>query len=265
MLFQNAVVDTALWQKTSSLTLQIWYIIPADKEAAFLQYIRETIPNGVGLSYIKQLLPQIPRAQMAALGAVRIVQEPGQAVITCPVGPLACRCVSAGCKRPHVLHSIKSLEGLQVVQGLVFHFTLSCGTSEAEATNFYLDSPDTTFVDIWRRWCRYARESQRCDPFQMYVCTYLISTGSQSSHHSQHAPTQDLSLLPRPHTTSHQRPNLVADDRNHVAWTIGQWMEVGHDTSRRARDHLTLLHFESALGRIGPTDVRKRRKRHHDV
>ena len=164
MLFQNAVVDTALWQKTSSLTLQIWYIIPADKEAAFLQYIRETIPNGVGLSYIKQLLPQIPRAQMAALGAVRIVQEPGQAVITCPVGPLACRCVSAGCKRPHVLHSIKSLEGLQVVQGLVFHFTLSCGTSEAEATNFYLDSPDTTFVDIWRRWCRYARECTEVRP-----------------------------------------------------------------------------------------------------
>jgi hypothetical protein len=147
-----------------SLISQIWYIIPADKEAAFLEYIRETLPNGVGLSYIKQLLPQIPRAQMAALGAVRIVQKPGQAVITCPVGPLACTCVAAGCKRPHVLQSIKSLEGLQVLQGLIFHFTLSCGTSEAEATNFYLEAPNTTFVDIWQSWCRYARECTKVRP-----------------------------------------------------------------------------------------------------
>ena len=107
--------------------------------------------------------------------------------------------------------------------------------------------------------------AQRCDPFQMYVCTYLVSTGSQSSYHSQRAPTQDLSLIPRPHTTSHQRLNLVADDRNHVAWTIGQWMEVGYDASQRARDHLTLLHFESALKWIGPTYVKQRRKRHRDV
>ena len=67
--------------------VQIWYIIPASKEAVFLQYLKEAIPNGMGLSYIKQLLPQIPLAQMAALGAVRIVQKPGQAVVTCPVGP----------------------------------------------------------------------------------------------------------------------------------------------------------------------------------
>jgi len=67
--------------------VQIWYIIPARKEAAFLQYLKEAIPNGMGLSYIKQLLPQISLAQMAALGAVRIVQKPGQAVVTCPVGP----------------------------------------------------------------------------------------------------------------------------------------------------------------------------------
>ena len=155
----------------SSLTLQIWYIIPADKEAAFLQYIRETIPNGVGLSYIKQLLPQIPRAQMAALGAVRIVQKPGQAVITCPVGPLACTCVSAGCKRPHALQVIASLKGCQMVQGLVFHFTLSCGTSEAEATNFYLEPPDTSYVDIWRGWCRYAQECIEVRSLSsIYVC-----------------------------------------------------------------------------------------------
>lgn len=69
-----------------ALSVQLWYIIPASKEAAFLQYLKEAIPNGVGLSYIKQLLPQIPLAQMAALGAVRIVQKPGQAIVTCPVG-----------------------------------------------------------------------------------------------------------------------------------------------------------------------------------
>lgn len=53
---------------------------------------------------------------------------------------------------------LKVVRVSKFVQGLVFHFTLSCGTSEAEATNFYLDSPDTTFVDIWRRWCQYARD-----------------------------------------------------------------------------------------------------------
>ena len=87
----------------SSLSLQIWYMIPADKGPAFLQYLRETIPNGVGLSYIKQLLPRIPLDKMDALGAVRIVQKPGQAVITCPVGPLGFQSVGAlACKR----HSI---------------------------------------------------------------------------------------------------------------------------------------------------------------
>ena len=35
------------------LSLQIWYIIPLDREAAFLQRLRETIPNGAGLSYVK--------------------------------------------------------------------------------------------------------------------------------------------------------------------------------------------------------------------
>ncbi|CAK0778763.1 hypothetical protein CVIRNUC_004644 [Coccomyxa viridis] len=147
---------------------KIWYIIPASKETAFLQYLKEAIPNGMGLSYIKQLLPQIPLAQMAALGAVRIVQKPGQAVVTCP--------------------------------GLVFHFTLSCGTSEAEATNYYLDSPDTTFVDIWRRWCQYARD-----------CTL------------------DLRMLPRPDSRPSQWLQSVCDDRNHIAWTIGEWMELSEE------------------------------------
>lgn len=43
------------------------------------------------------------------------------------------------------------------MQGLVFHFTISTGTSEAEATNFHIDLPDREFVDIWRSWCQYAR------------------------------------------------------------------------------------------------------------
>ena len=43
------------------------------------------------------------------------------------------------------------------VQGLVFHFTISTGTSEAEATNFHVDMPDGRFAGIWRNWCQYAR------------------------------------------------------------------------------------------------------------
>ena len=65
--------------------MQIWYIVPAAKYPEFLQYLSETITNGVGLSYIKQLLPQIPEDVMAALGIVRILQKPLQAVITLPV------------------------------------------------------------------------------------------------------------------------------------------------------------------------------------
>ena len=200
--------------------MQIWYIIPADKEAAFLQYIRETIPNGIGLSYIKQLLPHIPRAQMAALGAVRIVQKPGQAVITCLVGPLACR--------GGLLHARDLTYCIRSNRSKAFRwcrdwcFILPSPVVPArQRPPTSTSRPPTPHLLIsGEAGAGMHGSAQRCDPFQMYVCTYLISTGSQSSHHSQHAPTQDLSLLPRPHTTSHQRLNLVADDRNHVAWTI---------------------------------------------
>lgn len=231
-------MGTALWQKMSSLTLQIWYIIPADKVAAFLQYIRETIPNGVGLSYIKQLLPQIPRAQMAALGAVRIVQEPGQAVITCPVGPLACTCVSAGCKRPHALQSIKSLEGLQMVQGLVFHFTLSCGTSEAEATNFYLEAPDTSYVDIWRGWCRYAQECIEVRLFSSIRVQYCWSQQAQHQGTTDGVRLPRISVCCRGHTqrcinalTWWQTTETTSPGRSDSGW---RW---GYDTFR---EHVTI-------------------------
>ena len=68
--------------------MQIWYIVPATKSSDFLQFLSETIPHGVGLSFLKQLLPQIPADVMAALGIVRIVQKPLQAVITLPVSEL---------------------------------------------------------------------------------------------------------------------------------------------------------------------------------
>ena len=44
-----------------------------------------------------------------------------------------------------------------LLQGLVFHFTISTGTSEAEATNFYIDMGGRKFLAIWRDWCHYAR------------------------------------------------------------------------------------------------------------
>ena len=65
--------------------LQIWYIVPPAKCADFLRYLRERVTSGVGLSYIKQLLPHIPADVMDALGIVKIVQKPLQAVITLPV------------------------------------------------------------------------------------------------------------------------------------------------------------------------------------
>ncbi|CAL8461555.1 g1086 [Coccomyxa elongata] len=102
----------------------------------------------VGLSYIKQLLPRIPGDVMAALGIVRIVQKPLQAVITFPMVGAQSR-----------------LRGSRiVVQGLVFHYTISTGTSEAEATNFNIDLPGRQFVDIWRSWCQYARRCAEIDP-----------------------------------------------------------------------------------------------------
>ena len=62
--------------------------MPAAKYSEFLQFLSETIPKGVGLSFLKQLLPQIPADVMAALGIVRIVQKPLQAVITLPVSKI---------------------------------------------------------------------------------------------------------------------------------------------------------------------------------
>ncbi|CAL8461554.1 g1085 [Coccomyxa elongata] len=115
------------------------------------------------LSYIKQLLPRIPGDVMAALGIVRIVQKPLQAVITLP--------------------------------GLVFHFTISTGTSEAEATNFHVDLPDRQFVDIWRSWCQYAR---RC--------------------------AQDLSRLPKPWARRTKNLQQCAEARHEIAWRIGRAM-----------------------------------------
>lgn len=67
---------------------QIWYIVPAAKHAEFLEYLGERVTNGVGLSYIKQLLLRIPGDVMAALDIVRIVQKPLQAVITLPVSEM---------------------------------------------------------------------------------------------------------------------------------------------------------------------------------
>ena len=69
--------------------MQIWYIVPMGKHTKFLQYLSQSIPSGVGLSYIKQLLPLITADVVVALGIVRIVQKPLQAVITVPVRTLS--------------------------------------------------------------------------------------------------------------------------------------------------------------------------------
>ena len=46
------------------------------------------------------------------------------------------------------------------MQGLVFHYTSSIGTSEAEATKFHIDNlPDRQFVDIRRKWCQCGKRS----------------------------------------------------------------------------------------------------------
>ncbi len=150
------------------------------KHTDFLQYLSQSIPSGVGLSYIKQLLPLIPGDVLVALGIVRIVQKPLQAVITVPVR--TSRELAYVCSAPDGTLLKRSTEwplkccgsngGLcrDTVQGLVFHYTISTGTSEAEATNFHIDLPGRQFVAIWREWCQYAK---RCAEVSSSSCTYI--------------------------------------------------------------------------------------------
>ena len=79
--------------------------------------------------------------------------------------------------------ALKGRGSTLAVQGLVFHFTISTGTSEAEATNFHVDMPDRHFVDIWRRWNRYARrcaQVRSSDPDSKSVI--IGDEGMQSGH-----------------------------------------------------------------------------------
>ena len=103
----------------------------------------------------------------------------------------------------------------------MFHFTLSCGTSEAEATNYYLDcTRHHISLMSGEAGARYARDCTTGT--RLLICTQALSLNRHQAYNraptEQRALLQDLSLLPRPHTRPSRRLKSVCDDRNHVAW-----------------------------------------------
>jgi hypothetical protein len=88
---------------------KIWYVVPRTAWRQLLALLAakysDTVPLIEARTAVKCLYPTLTAAEMAQLGAVRVVQRPGDLVVTQP--------------------------------GLTFHWTLSTGFSVAEATNMF--------------------------------------------------------------------------------------------------------------------------------
>jgi hypothetical protein len=83
------------WPETFGLfcdyLLQVWYVVPPGKHQAFVRALaglmgpRVSLSSAAAYAASKVLLPLLPPQHVMELGVRRIVQKPGDIVMTAPV------------------------------------------------------------------------------------------------------------------------------------------------------------------------------------
>jgi hypothetical protein len=72
------------------LCLQLWYVVPPAQHQRFGAALQQhmglpDLSTAAGLAAVKTLLPLLPAEAVRALGVRRLLQKPGDIVLTCPV------------------------------------------------------------------------------------------------------------------------------------------------------------------------------------
>jgi hypothetical protein len=71
------------------LALQLWYIVPPSQHQQLISTLQQhmglDLSTAAGLTAVKTLLPLLPPDTLKQLGVRRLVQKPGDMVLTCPV------------------------------------------------------------------------------------------------------------------------------------------------------------------------------------
>lgn len=72
------------------LCLQLWYIVPPAQHQRFVAALQQhmglpDLSTAASLAAVKTLLPLLPSEAVRKLGARRLLQKPGDIVLTCPV------------------------------------------------------------------------------------------------------------------------------------------------------------------------------------
>lgn len=70
--------------------VQVWYIVPPSQHQHFVRTLQQhmklpDLSTAAGLAAVKTLLPLLPPGTLRDLGVRRILQKPGDIVLTCPV------------------------------------------------------------------------------------------------------------------------------------------------------------------------------------
>lgn len=69
--------------------LQVWYVVPPAKHQQLIstlqQHMGVDLSMAAGLTAVKTLLPLLSPDALKQLGVRRLVQKPGDMVLTCPV------------------------------------------------------------------------------------------------------------------------------------------------------------------------------------
>jgi hypothetical protein len=87
-------VCCALLSLLKLLLLQLWYIVPPARHQEFISKLQQLmglpdLATAAGLTAVKTLLPLLPAAAIRELGVRRLLQRPGDIILTCPVSCLA--------------------------------------------------------------------------------------------------------------------------------------------------------------------------------
>jgi hypothetical protein len=67
----------------------LWYVVPATKHQQLISTLQQhmglDLSTAAGLTAVKTLLPLLPPDALKQLGVRRLLQKPGDMVLTCPV------------------------------------------------------------------------------------------------------------------------------------------------------------------------------------
>lgn len=76
--------------------MQVWYVVPPGAHQPFLSSLQQQmglpaaqLSTAAAMCAVKTLLPLLPAQAVRALGVRRLVQKPGDIILTCPVRWLA--------------------------------------------------------------------------------------------------------------------------------------------------------------------------------